>query len=33
MDEDQSTLQTLLTDTEEDKMTITLMEARDNLNL
>ena len=33
MDEYQTILQTPLTDTEEDKMTITLMEARDNLNL
>ena len=33
MDEDQTILQTTLTDTEEDKMTITLMEARDNSNL
>ena len=33
MDKDQTILQTPLMDTEEDKMTITLMEARDNLNL
>ena len=33
MDEDQTILQTPLTDTEEDKMIITLTEARDNLNL
>ena len=33
MDEDQKILQAPLTDTEEDKMTITLMETRDNLNL
>ena len=33
MDEDQTILQSLLIDTEEDKMTITPMEARDNLNL
>ena len=33
MDEDQTILQTPLMDTEEDEMTITPMEARDNLNL
>ena len=33
MDEDQTILQTPLMDTEEDEMTISLMEARDNLNL
>ena len=33
MDKDQTILQTPLTDTEEDKMTITPMETRDNLNL
>ena len=33
MDEDQTILQTPLTDTEEDEMTITLTETRDNLNL
>ena len=33
MDEDQTILQTPLLDAEEDKMTITPMEARDNLNL
>ena len=33
MDEDQTILQTPLTYTEEDEMTITLMETRDNLNL
>ena len=33
MDEDQTILQTPLMDTEEDEMTITLMEARDNSNL
>ena len=33
MEEDQTILQTPLTDTEEDKMTITLTETRDNLNL
>ena len=33
MDKDKTTLQTPLTDIEEDKMTITPMEARDNLNL
>ena len=33
MDKDQTILQTPLMDTEEDKMTITLIETRDNLNL
>ena len=33
MYKDQTILQTPLTDIEEDKMIITLMEARDNLNL
>ena len=33
MDKDQTILQIPLTDTEEDEMTITPMEARDNLNL
>ena len=33
MDKDQTILQTPLIDAEEDKMTITLMEASDNLNL
>ena len=33
MDKDQIILQTPLTDTEEDEMTITPMEIRDNLNL
>ena len=33
MDEDQTILQTPLMDTEENEMTITLMETRDNLNL
>ena len=33
MDKDQTILQTPLTDTEEDEMTITSTEARDNLNL
>ena len=33
MDEDQTILQTPLMDTEEDKMTKTLVETRDNLNL
>ena len=33
VDKDQTILQTPLTDAKEDKMTITLMEARDNLNL
>ena len=33
MDEDETILQIPLMDTEEDKMTITLTEARDNLNL
>ena len=33
MDKDQTILQTPLTDTEEGEMTITLMEAKDNLNL
>ena len=33
MDEDQTILQTPLMDTEEGEMTITLTEAKDNLNL
>ena len=33
MDKDQTILQTPVTDTEEDKMTITPTETRDNLNL
>ena len=33
IDKDQTILQTPLTDTEEDEMTITPMEARDDLNL
>ena len=33
MGKDQTILQTPLMDTEEDKMTITLMDTRDNLNL
>ena len=33
MDEDQTILQTPLMDTEEDKMTKTLIGTRDNLNL
>ena len=33
MDEDQTILETPLSDTEEDKMTITPMETRDNLKL
>ena len=32
MDEDQTILQTALMDTDEDEMTITPMETRDNLN-
>ena len=33
MDKDQTILQIPFMDTEEDKITITLIEARDNLNL
>ena len=33
MDEDQTILQTPLMNTGEEQLTITLMEARDNLNL
>ena len=33
MDKDQTLLQTSLMDTDEDKLTITPVEARDNLNL
>ena len=33
MDEDQTILQTSLMDTDKEELTVTLMEARDNLNL
>ena len=33
MDKDQTVLQTSLMDTDEEELTVTLMEARDNLNL